>query len=121
MAQTAAVKIRPRLSTPGLALAFLSWVADLVASYPMVEWACTHDRLGLVQAVGIGTLILALGGVALCVLDLRAARRERVSPLEPSLARLRFTIAVKLALSVLFVLSILMLALPRFVLSPCEL
>jgi len=97
----------------------IAWAFDLEASYALVHWTCSTQRVQVLHAITLLTLIVTASGLAISWVSLRHAGDL---PLDggSERARARFMAILGLSAGVLFAVAILANAIPRWVLDACQ-
>lgn len=103
----------------GILIGPLSWALDQQISYSLVAHACSTGHFYLLHAITVIALLLALSGAVVATMNLG---RTRAATIEGGRVadRSRFMAIVGIAASVGWALVIVAMAVPRFILSPCD-
>jgi hypothetical protein len=97
----------------------IAWGIDLEASYALVHWTCTTQRVDVLHGISVLALLITAGGAAVSWLALQEARRAQMDD-GSERARARFMAILGISTSVLFAMAIVAGAIPRWVLDACQ-
>jgi hypothetical protein len=98
----------------------LAWLIDLEASYATVDWACAHDRRGVLFLIPSACLAVIGEAAFLCWSAWNDLRREPNFDGGSVEARSRFLAFIGLLMSATFALVIITTFAARYLLGPCE-
>ncbi|HKG23688.1 MAG TPA: hypothetical protein VKC34_17430 [Blastocatellia bacterium] len=104
----------------GLLVAPLAFLLDLEINYALVPVVCLSGNLYLLHLVSAGSLLLSLCGAFIAWRDWEITGREWPGEMAGSIPRSRFMSALGLMTSVLFIILIIAMWVPNFVLDPCQ-
>jgi hypothetical protein len=97
----------------------IAWGIDLEASYALVHWTCTTQRVDVLHGISMLALLITAGGAVVSWLALQEARRAQMDD-GSELARARFMAILGISTSVLFAMAIVAGSIPRWVLDACQ-
>ena len=97
-----------------------AWGLDLSISYPMVKWACSNQRGGVLRAMTFAALVLVAGGGIVSFIALRRTAGDTPTDGGNPRQRAHFMAILGLTSCALFALAILAGAIPRWVLDACQ-
>ena len=113
-------KPQPRFSLwYGILIGPLSWAFDQQISYSLVAHACSTKHFYLLHAITANSLLLALSGALVALMNLGRTRQATIEGGRVA-DRSRFMAIVGIAASLGWALVIVAMAVPRFLLSPCD-
>lgn len=98
----------------------IAFATDFVVSYALVQHSCSTGRSRLLHTSTLVALLVTLGGLAAAWRSLRAVPAHARDDGGSIFDRSRFMALGGIALSIAFTLVIVAIAIPRFVLSPCD-
>jgi hypothetical protein len=98
----------------------VAWALDLTVGYAIVHWTCNNQRAAVLRAITPAALLLVgLGAVASYVALQRTEGDEPTDGGRPR-QRARFMALLGLTLCAFFALTIVALAIPKWVLDVCD-
>ena len=103
----------------GILIGPLSWAFDQQISYSLVGHACSTGHFYLLHAITAIALLVALSGALVAVMNLGRTRQATTEGGRVA-DRSRFMAIVGIAASLGWALVIVAMAVPRFLLSPCD-
>ena len=98
----------------------IAWALNLTLSYALVKWTCSTGRLGVLQGITPGALVLVAGGALLSWRAWRVTAGDEPTDGGAPRQRARFMALLGLTSSALFALAILAGAVPQWVLDACR-
>jgi hypothetical protein len=104
----------------GLLTAPLAFLLDLQVNYALVPQVCLNGKIHLLHLVAAGSLLLSGWGCLIAWRNWEVTGREWPGEMGGSISRSRFMSALGLLTSSMFILLILAMWIPNFVLDPCQ-
>jgi hypothetical protein len=98
----------------------VAWATDLCVSYPLVKWSCVSQRQGVLQLIPFAALAVVAGAALLSWTALRRTASDGPTSGGGWRQRARFMAVLGLTSSALFTVTIVGLAIPRWVLDACQ-
>jgi hypothetical protein len=105
----------------------IAWAADLGVSYAIVKWSCGHQTIAVLRLITLATLAVIAGGAYASWRALSLAPDDVPLDGPPThagpvlvLSRARFMAVLGLASSALFAVTVIGMAVPRWVLDACH-
>ena len=98
----------------------MAWAFDLTASYALVKWSCSSQRVLLLHLISPLCLAVVTGGAAVSWLALQRTSGDSPTDGANPRDRARFMAILGLTTSALFALTIAAGAIPRWVLDACQ-
>jgi hypothetical protein len=112
--------VKPLALWTGILAGPIAWACDLLASYALVKWICTSQRLSALHLISLLALVVVGIGALVAWRTLRLASRPLSHEGALSRQRARFMATLGLASSALFALTIVAGAIPPFMIDACQ-
>jgi hypothetical protein len=103
----------------GILVGPIALAADQQISYALVAHACSTQHFYLLHVITLVALLFAISGTLIGALNLARTRRAAVDGPRP-VDRSRFMSMIGIAASIGWSIVIIAMAVPRFILSPCD-
>jgi hypothetical protein len=97
----------------------VAWTLDVLVSYPLVQWACAHDRTSVLGLINLATLLTIAAGAWVSWRSLQAVPADLATDGGGPLQRARFMALLGLSSGALFTLVVIASEIARWVLDGC--
>jgi hypothetical protein len=103
----------------GILAGLIAWAMQLEASYALVHWTCTSQRVEIYLVISAVALLITAGGAAI---SWTALQRASDAPMDAGSerARARFMAVLGLSLGLLAAIAIVAAAIPPWVVDACH-
>ena len=119
-AQNSVAWLSPAALWWGIFAGPLAWAADLTISYGLVQWTCAHGGVAMLHTMTLFTLAVTASGGWTAWRAHQQIPEGRPTDGGGEIDRARFMAVLGLASTLLFAVSIVGLAVPRWVLDACH-